>query len=318
MRRSLSALGAVLTAGAVLLPAGPAAAGETLAPGGTQTLTVTLPDWAPRADRLGVSVSGLVQLENDCVEPESESGDTTCNKRQGELADFLEATVAAGVGGENCQAGEGVTLYLFGAPTAFDVRDVDCLVLRLHFPDGERAVPDNVAQSDSITFTLDVVGEQDLTKGPVRGGGNQTAQSRGTATSGGGSDPVDGATVASPDSGGGTAPGVPPGPAGTGGARPGTAAGNGVGAAAGGAPTAPVGDAVAVPEGVAPSGEKTVIGQAAMPVTVDDDGLGVATESATSSLVAQVLSWGSLFLGAVVLGGLVFVLVRRRRRERAA
>jgi hypothetical protein len=46
--------------------------------------------------------------------------------------------------------------------------------------------------------------------------------------------------------------------------------------------------------------------------------LAVVTESAATSYVARVLAWGSLFLGAIVLGGLLFVQVRRRRLERAA
>jgi hypothetical protein len=319
VRRPAAVLGALLTAAAVVLPAVPAAAGGTLAPGGSQTLTVALPDWGPRADRLGVSVGSLVQYENDCVEPETESGDDTCGATQGELADFLEARVAAGVTrGGTCDAGDGVPLDLAGARvSAFDVADVDCLVLRLHFPDGTSTEPDNRAQSDSLTFSLDVVGEQDLADQPADGG---EGQNRGTDSGNGTSTPGGGTAVDPANSGNDTGPGAPIGPGadGDGGGGAAVAGGAGLagtGAAAGGSGTSAV---ATVPGTAVSSPEKSVVGQAATPVSVDDDGLAVATEAASSSLVTQVLSWGSLFLGAVLLGGLVFVLVRRRRRERAA
>jgi len=292
VRRPTAVLGALLATGAALLPAGPAAAGQTLVPGGSQTLVVALPDWALRADALGVSVTSLVQFENGCVEPESEAGDQTCGADAGELADFLDATVAPGIGGKNCRAGDGdgVTLDLFGDPSVFDVERVDCLVLRLSFPDGESGKPDDLAQSDGLEFTLDVVGERELGTEPARGGEDDTD----------GADPADGVTVDPTTSGHGADPGVPADPAGTGRAGAGSA-----------------GVAVPVPGDAAPPADTSVVGQVATPVTVDE-GLAVTTESATSSLAARVLSGGSLFLGAVVLGGMVFMLVRHRRREGAA
>ncbi|SDX44324.1 hypothetical protein SAMN05660209_00532 [Geodermatophilus africanus] len=317
MRRPAAVLGALLTAGAVLLPAGPAAAGETLAPGGSQTLDVALPDWASRADELGVSVDSLVQFENDCVEPESEAGDESCGAEDGELADFLDATVAGGTDdGGGCRAtSEPVGLDLSGGgDSVFDAVGVTCLVLALEFPNG--GSDDNRAQSDTLTFILDVVGEEQLgdrsavgdedgspgavlradpaSDGTIPGGATTSGRTAADGTlgegaaaaAGGGADPADGAGAA----GGGTA------------AAAGTESGRRVGG-----PTAE--------EAGGPAGEG-VVGSMATPVTVDGDGL--STESGSTSLAGQALAWGSLFLGAIVLGGLAFVLARRRPRERAA
>jgi hypothetical protein len=326
VRRPAAVLGALLTAGAVLLPAGPAAAGETLAPGGSQTLDIALPDWAPRADELGVSVDSLVQFENDCVEPESEAGDESCGPEDGELADFLDVTVAGGTeDGGGCRAtSEPVELDLSGGgDSVFDAVGVTCLVLALQFPDG--GSDDNRTQSDTFTFSLDVVGEEDLVDRSAVGDGDGSPGadlragpvSEGT-TSGG-------ATTSGRTAVGGTLGGGAAAPAGVGAttadgagaARGGTAAGaagGGTAAAAGAGTGTRVGGSTTGEAG-GPAGEG-VVGSVATPVTVDGDGL--ATESGSTSLAGEALAWGSLFLGAIVLGGLVFVLVRRRPRERAA
>ncbi|MFW3172000.1 hypothetical protein [Geodermatophilus sp. CPCC 206100] len=322
MRRPLPALGAVLAVAAVLATPGTALAGEPLAPGGSQTLDVPLPaGWATDVDRLGVSVSALTQWENDCVEPESESGDDTCGDEEGELADFLEATVAGGVDGETgCRAtGEGVPLALIdGVASRFDVEGVNCLVLRLEFPDGGSADPDNLAQSDSITFSLGVVGEEELAP-PSDDDETTTAE-----------DPVDGATSDGATSGGaasgnaatssgGGAAAAAGGPVGTGTTTgSATAAGGGAGGAAAAGGATPAGAPAPVDAGTSVAADGPVVGRVDTPVTVDDGGVAVATESASTSIVGQALAWGSTFLGAVVLGGLVFVVVRRRRSGRAA
>ncbi|MGK5169461.1 hypothetical protein [Geodermatophilus sp. CPCC 205761] len=318
MRRPLPALGAVLVTAAVLATPGTAMASEPLAPGGSQTLDVSLPaEWASGVDRLGVSVTSLTQFENDCVEPETESGDDSCGDEEGELADFLEATVAGGVDGDaGCQAmPTGVTLDLLdGEPSAFDVDGVDCLVLRLEFPDGGSRDPDNRAQSDSISFSLAVVGREKLTGRPSSGDVEATpsADPAGDATSGGA---TSGNTAAA---GGGAVPaaGAPTG-TGTTTAQGGTPGGAAGGAAAAGA-GAPAGAAAPADAGGGVEAEGPVLGRVDTPVTVDDGGVAVATESASTSLVGQALAWGSMFLGAVVLGGLVFLVVRRRRLGRAA
>ncbi|MGY1663364.1 hypothetical protein ACI78Q_19240 [Geodermatophilus sp. SYSU D00705] len=325
MRRPLPALGAVLAAAAVLATPGTAMAGGPLAPGSSQTLDVFLPaDWASGVDRLGVTVTGLTQLENGCVEPESESGDRSCGAEEGELADFLDATVIGGTtDGKTCRASatpdDAVTLDLLeGEPSEFDVDGVNCLVLRLEFGDDESRNPDNWAQSDSIDFTLGVVGREKL-GGQASAGNAQTTASEDLADVAA----SDSATSAGSATGSATTPrgstAVAGAPTGAGTATVGTAVAGGAadGAAAAGGAT-PAGVPAPADAGTGGAANGPVVGRVDTPVTVDDGGVALATESASTSLAGQVLAWGSLFLGAVVLGGVVFVLARRRRRERAA
>jgi hypothetical protein len=292
VRRSLSTAGVLLVAAAVALPAGPAAAGETLAPGGGQSLVVPLPDWASRADRLGVSVGSLVQYEHDCGEPEFEAGDETCGAKDGELADFLDATVAGGTDdGGGCRATQDpVELDLLsGGDSVFDSVGVTCLVLALEFPNG--GSDDNRAQSDSLAFTLDVIGEEALVNEPGEGGEDGSP----------GADLRDGPTSDGTTSDGRTTPDGE------------TTSGGAVAAAEAGTGTRV--DALSTAGGTGAPAEEGVVGSVATPVTVDGNGL--ATESESTSLAGRALAWGSLLLGAIVLGGLLLVLVRRRR-ERAA
>lgn len=75
-------------------------------------------------------------------------------------------------------------------------------------------------------------------------------------------------------------------------------------------------DGAAVPPG-GTGRPGTVIGEQTTPVAVTGDGVTVRTQATATSLGALVLTWGSLFLGVVVLG-LAFFLWWSRRRRRAA
>ena len=101
-----SALPAVLALSALVAAATPASAAGGMAPGGSETLSVSLPaTWTAQADRLGVSVVDLVQAENGCLRPERTAGDDSCDADGGDLAGQLLATVAAGsLDGGNCEA----------------------------------------------------------------------------------------------------------------------------------------------------------------------------------------------------------------------
>jgi hypothetical protein len=284
VRRLLPA--AVLAAVGLLAGAGPAMAGDALAPGGSQTLTVRLPgSWVVPARLLDVSVAGLTQFENGCLEPEAEAGDDSCGVEEGDLAQRLVATVAAGrADGDGCRATvSAVPLYLVGRAVSsrLTVDGVQCLIVGLEFPEG---ASDDVAQSDSLAFDLRVVAEglaDGATAPQIRGGADSA--------------------------GGRAAAGVE---AANGGTR--------TGGVAGGAP----GNGPAAAPPAIPGTTSTVVGDMKTAVTIGDTGAAgaaVRTAAGATWLGGLVVAWGSVLLGAVALGGAAFaLLMRRRRREWAA
>jgi hypothetical protein len=305
VRRLPSALVAVLAASGVVAGAAPAAAEESLAPGDTETVVLSLPDtWAADADTLAVAVDDLVQLENDCIEPEAEAGDD-CDDARGELGDKLVATVAWGTVDGGCRPAVGRTpLDLVGVDgtaaesTRFEhVVGVECLVLDLTFPDGDS---DDVAQSDSLTFRVNAVAEE------VPGEVATTIES----------EDVDAASATDGRSGTGPQGSADPSSAGAASARAQAAreaaTGQGDRERAGtprGGPAAAIGDR-------APAGP--MVGRVDAQVSVGRDGVSVRTRAAEAALPGAAMAWSSLLLGAVALGGVAFVLVRRRRTRVAA
>jgi hypothetical protein len=284
VRRLLPA--AVLAAVGLLAGAEPAMAGDALAPGGSQTLTVRLPgSWVVQAHLLDVSVAGLTQFENGCIEPEEEAGDDSCGVEQGDLAHHLVATVAAGrADGDGCLATvSAVPLQLVGRAVSsrLTVEGVQCLILRLEFPEG---ASDNVAQSDGLAFDLRVVAEGlgNVSTAPQMSGGADSAGGRAAAA------------VA----------------AGNGGTRTGGVAGGAPGDGPGAAPPA------------IPGTTDTVVGDMKTAVTIGDTGAAgpaVQTAAGDTWVGGLVVAWGSVLLGAVALGWAAFaLLVRRRRRKWAA
>jgi hypothetical protein len=311
VRRALTlSAAAAVTAVGVLAPAAPAAAEGLLAPGQTRVMSVALApgDWngaVPAA--VTVQVTRLVQLENECLEPESDAGDETCLPQQGELAGQLQATAAAGVFDDRngaCEArGPRAGLGLLSPDrvelTLFDGQgwdDVDCLHLELTFRD---LTDNNLAQSDTVDFDLRAVAwglppaSTDAETSPIDSSAPGSGTSDGTGASSAG--PVGAGPVvgAGAPAAGQPAAGVP--------------------SAGGTTPLAPTsGDA-----GGAAGGE--VLGQVDASVSIDGDGASVETQSAESSLLGTALAWGGAFLGVLALGWFLFLVVRRRRRtERAA
>jgi hypothetical protein len=266
----------------LLAGAGPATAGDALVPGGGQTLTIRLPDsWDVQASVLDVSVARLTQIENDCLEPEVEACDHSCDVQEGDLAQRLVATVAAGrVAVNGCRAtGRAVPLRLVdrAVSSRLTVGGVQCLVVRLEFPEG---AADNVAQSDSLAFDLRVVAEGlgDVATTPQVSGSGNSAGGRATAVGG---------------------------PGHTGSRTPGAAVG------------APGEGRAAVP--AVPGTTTTVVDEVTTAVTVGGPGASVQTAAAETRPGDAVVAWGSLLLGVVTLGGVAFaMLMRRRRWERAA
>jgi hypothetical protein len=281
VRRSVPALAAVLAIGGVLASAGPAAADGPLAPGETRTVVLAVPDtWADEAVQVTVTVGGLAQAENDCLGPEADAGDD-CSSDVGELAGKLTATVAWGrTDAGSCEPGAGaVLLDLFGKATArlTQVAGVDCLLLEMTFPDGES---DDVAQSDSLTFGLDLVAQG--LPDPVGPGGNDTT-----------TDEQDAGDQGDDSEGVGQGGGAVPAASALAAGRDGTAVAQ--------APAGPVLDRVGAQ------------------VSVGDDGVAaVETRAAGTSIQALVLAWGSLLLGAIALGWVGFVMGMRRRRRKEA
>jgi hypothetical protein len=310
VRRSVPALVAVMAIGGVLAAADPAAADGPLAPGETRAVVLLVPDtWADDAAQIAVTVGGLAQAENDCLDAEADAGDN-CSSDVGELAGKLTATVAWGrIHAGSCEPGAGATLLdLFGQATArlTQVAGVDCLLLEMTFPDGES---DDVAQSDSLTFDLDLVAQGLLDPvGPVgddtnadeqdadeQDGGDQDGGDQGSATQDGGG-PAASAQSIDGQSGDGQG------------------AGPGVGTVAAG-PAVPVG-----PDGTVGAQAETgpVLGRVGAEISVGDEGLAVETQAADTSGQALVLAWCSLLVGATALGWAGFVMVMRRRRRKEA
>lgn len=274
----------------------PAAADETLTPGSSQEVTVRLPgSWTGEVDRLGVAVTGLVQRENGCLHPEELAGDTTCGAEDGELAQQLLVSVAAGaLDGGTCVAADPRTALslLDGSQARLSVADVDCLSLELAFPDGAN---DDRAQSDTIKFQLDIAAEG---PGGVTGGGGDAVVVTPTGPGAAGA-------AAAADRGVTAADALTPAQAAAVG-QVGQA-----GAPAAGAPAVTAPDAVVPPAG-------TPIGEVQAQVQVDGSGALVQTESSTTSLRDIALIVGGLFLVTVALGWVLFLAWRRRTQGRTA
>lgn len=308
MRLRPLVLGALLAAGTTL--AGPAAhaapAGAPLLPGGEQRLVVALPgSWVTDVDQLAVSAGALDQREHGCLPPERAAGDTSCGDDEGDLAGQLRAEVAGGVAvGADCRptgAAEPLSLAEPAVVTRLGVRGADCLVVRLTFPDG---ADDDLAQGDTLAVALRVVAT-----GP--GAGPAPAAPGSSSTSSTSSSPSTSSTSSSGSSssrgqlavGGTRGAAVPPG--GVPVAGPGTVAGELLG---GGAP---------LPEAAAPGAGNRAVGSWDGDLTVGADGVRVQTESVAASLGDRVLVWSAVLMGATSLGGLLWVVWRRRRGRRA-
>jgi hypothetical protein len=286
------ALPAIVALPALIAAAIPASAAGGLAPGGADLLSVVLPtEWAAQADLLGVSVVGLAQAENGCLELESAAGDRTCDADGGDLAGQLLATVAAGTlhGGECNAPGPFVSLDLLhpDAQSRLTVAGAECLSLELSFPDGD---DDNLAQSDSLTFRLRTVAE-----GPDGVPPGRPDATAGVATS----EDVGSVSAGRADLSPGQRGGTPP--VGAGQAQVG--AGSSRAAVAGAADT-----------------RGNVVGVQTSTVGVNGGSTDVQTEAATASIGDLVAAWGALFLGVLMVGFLLFRwwIVRRRRPARSA
>jgi hypothetical protein len=301
VHRSLSVLAAVLATGTVLASAAPAAADGPFVPGDTRTIQLRVPATWSAARQVDVTVGSLTQTENGCLEPEDKAGDD-CSSDEGELAGQLSGTVTLGLpDGGNCTPGASADLFPVRPQAVFlaaPPSGVRCLFVELTFEDGAL---NNLAQSDSVSFGLDLVArglpttanpdvrtstdEQVGGRVPsnVPADGNGATGSGDTATD----QNVDGTTTTAGDD------------------ADQVDADSGALAAA---PAAPV----------EPAREGAVLDRLEAEFSVGDDGVVVQTEAAESSLQGQLLAWASLLLGAVALGWFAFMLVLRRRRKQAA
>ncbi len=324
MRRAVPLSAAAMAAVVgVLVPAGPAAAEGQLTPGATQVLPLVLDTsgWDEVPEGLQVAVADLAQQENGCLELDGRPEDDTCDPDQGDLAQQLAGTVAAGRldDGRCLGLGDGVPLVLTSAgavtlPVDDDRSwaDVDCLRVSLTFVDG---ADNNRAQSDSLSFTLAVTAWSDAPPPAPVGAGDPQPGGTGAVGTAGSPAPDAGAPA------GGPAGAPVGGPAGDPAARGGAvtagarAAGGVAGPAAAGAPAG-------APAGGAPSagGAAEVVGRSDASVVVDASGVSVQTQTraAGQTLAGTALAWGGAFLGAVALSWSLVLLVRRRRTERAA
>jgi hypothetical protein len=298
VHRSAPALAAAVAIVSVLASAGPAAADDRFAPGQTRTIELQVPGTWSAARQVDVTVGTVTQQENDCLEPEREAGDD-CLPGTGDLAGQMTGTVTLGLpDGANCTRGPSADLDLLGTGTARLTAaspGVRCLFVELTFQDDAL---NNQAQSDSVTFGLDLVARElpaaeDPTEVPVSTDGqvDGSASSDISAASGSGTDGGDAATTSR------------------------VVADQAADADSGDLAAAPVG-AVGTVIDQAPEGP--VLDRLEAQVSVGEDGVAVQTEAATSSLQGQVLAWGSLLLGAVALGWWAFVVVLRRRRKQVA
>jgi hypothetical protein len=298
VHRSAPVLAAAVAIVSVLASAGPAGADDPLAPGDTRTIQLPMPDKWAAAQQVDVTVGTLTQQENGCLDPESKAGDD-CLPDTGDLAGQLTGSVTLGLpDGAGCQRGQSADLSLLGTRTARLTAaspGVKCLFVELTFRDDAL---NNQAQSDSVTFGLDLVARElpaaeDPAEVPVSTDGQLDERAASDIPTGSGSatDGRDAATTSrvvtdrAADAGSGDLAAAPVGPVGT------------------------VVDQT--PEG-------PVLDRLEAQVSVGGDGVAVQTEAATSSLQGQVLAWGSLLLGAIALGWWAFVVVLRRRREKVA
>ncbi|SEO41280.1 hypothetical protein [Trujillonella endophytica] len=310
-----------------LLPVGPAAAQDGLAPGSTQILSIALDrsGWNDETpDGITVGVTDLVQLEHGCLAPETAAGDTACDDDEGDLAAQLLTTVAAGVlEGGDCRAlGDPTPLALLDpTPVALSAADwagVDCLRVQLTFAD---RADNNLAQSDAVTFSLGTTAWADVPPVVDPPTGNAPTGNAPTGNAPTGNAPTGNAPTGNAPSGNAATGGRPAGgaaaalPGGAGRAATGNGPGTGAGAPA---DTAPGTDGGAAPGPVAGTDGGKVLGRTDASVTIGN-GVAVAPRAATSSFVAQAMAWGGVFVGALVIGWALFLLARRRRRtERTA
>jgi hypothetical protein len=137
-----------------------------LYPGASQQAVFLLDgDHPERARRIEVGVTKLADYENECIHPETGTGDTTCGDQagQGELSQFLDVRLAAGrvgqAGGQRtCQAaGPATTSTLAGLrqqPVIVGLPSDDgtlCVIATF----AHRNTPgDNVTQTDLVQFDL--------------------------------------------------------------------------------------------------------------------------------------------------------------------
>jgi len=287
VRALVPVLGSLVWAGTSVLVADPAQADAALGPGARWSTTVDLPDaWASRADQLAVSVASLDQLENGCLRPEVAAGDTSCDDVGGELASVVTAEVAAGRSGDgSCVP---ATAYqpldlLDSGTTRVDMVGPECLVLAIDFPGGPH---DDLAQSDALAISLSLVaggpGADLGAAAPpvVVGGGRQ---------SGGAGSPL----------------------------GPGTADRTAVAGSRGGAGgLVEDAGAAAVADRSATGSVERPLGEVTTDVSVGARGTDVQSESA-ERLLDDPLALAALLLGTTVLLWLSFLVLRRRREERA-
>jgi len=310
---------AVVVAASALLavPVGSASAAP-LVPGGRWTTGVDLPDaWTGQADRLGVAVAELRQRENGCTAPEVRAGDTTCGDDEGDLAGQVVATVAAGrwVDDDCAPTTQAAPLDLAGATTRLAVAGPECLLVALDFPDG---ADDDLAQSDSLGFTLSLVAGGpggDVAEGGTSSGTTTGGTGSGAAVAGAG---VGASAVGGPGTGAGGAGGSTGGAgavAGRGGAPAvgGTSGGSGTGSPSSVAGTAGGAAGGTVRGGVAE--DPAPIGSTTADLEVGADPTEEA--GAVRSLLGAPLALGALLLGTTALLWLLFLVLRRRRGERA-
>jgi hypothetical protein len=307
VHRSVPTFAAALAIGSVLASAGPAAADGPFVPGDTRTFQLQVPATWSAARQVDVTVASVTQLENGCLDPERKAGDD-CLPDAGDLAGQLRGTVTLGLpDGEDCERGQNAELALSGTRTArltASSPGVSCLFVELTF---RHDALNNQAQSDSLTFGLDLVARElptaeDQTDIPAGTDGSVPSDfpARGGSATDGGD------TATNPRDDDQDFDGT------------GTASSDGVDQAADAdvgalpAPAGRVGDPVdEVPEG-------SVLDRFQAQVSVGDDGVVVQTEAAESSVRGPLLAWGSLLLGAVALGWSAFVVVLRRRRKKVA
>ena len=115
------------------------------------------------ARRAQISVTSLVDAENECNRPERNTGDTTCDGSQGELSQFLDLSFAPGrevdaAGKRSCTpAGPAVSSTLGAlrsAPVVVGLPDDEGVLCLLATVQHAERADDNVTQTDSVEFDL--------------------------------------------------------------------------------------------------------------------------------------------------------------------
>jgi hypothetical protein len=312
VRRLVLALAAALATGSVVLSAGPAAADASFAPGDSRTIRLQVPELWAAARQVDVTVGSVSQSENGCLDPERTAGDD-CESDDGDLAGQLTGTVTLGLpDGAGCKPAQSAELDLSGTRTArltAAVPGVRCLFVELTFRDD---ASNNRAQSDSLTFGLDLVARDFLARQHQDdvAAGTDGQRDRDAPLEPSDSDGIapDGRDTAPDTSASDQAVDGPTTPSGEGSDEAADADSTAVATS----PAGPVGTVV----GRAPEGP--VLDRLEAQVSVGDDGVVLQTQAADNSVQGQILTWGSLLLGAVTLGWSAFAMVLRRRRMRVA